>query len=47
MDYYATLNDGHGGFKAELAYDGVHPNPAGYAAMRAQAEAAIAQALAR
>jgi lysophospholipase L1-like esterase len=47
VDYYAVLNDGHGGFKAELAYDGVHPNPAGYAAMRALAEAAIARALAR
>ncbi len=46
VDYYAVLNDGHGGFKAELAYDGVHPNPAGYAAMHALAEAAIAKALA-
>jgi lysophospholipase L1-like esterase len=46
VDYYAALNDGRGGFKAELAYDGVHPNPAGYAAMHALAEAAIAQALA-
>jgi lysophospholipase L1-like esterase len=47
VDYYAVLEDGHGGFKAELAYDGVHPNPAGYAAMHALAEAAIARALAR
>ena len=47
VDYYAVLNDGRGGFKAELAYDGVHPNPAGYAAMHGLAEAAIAQALAR
>jgi lysophospholipase L1-like esterase len=47
VDYYAVLNDGQGGFKAALAYDGVHPNPAGYAAMHALAEAAIAQALAR
>ncbi len=46
VDYYALLNDGQGGFKAALAYDGVHPNPAGYAAMHALAEAAIAQALA-
>jgi lysophospholipase L1-like esterase len=46
VDYYAVLNDGHGGFKADLAYDGVHPNPAGYAAMHALAEAAIAKALA-
>jgi lysophospholipase L1-like esterase len=45
VDYYAVLNDGHGGFKTGLAYDGVHPNPAGYAAMHALAEAAIAQAL--
>jgi lysophospholipase L1-like esterase len=47
VDYYAVLNDGHGGFKTELAYDGVHPNPAGYAAMHALAEAAIVQALSK
>lgn len=47
VDYYAVLNDGDGGFKTELAYDVVHPNPAGYAAMHALAEAAIAQALAK
>ena len=47
VDYYAVLNDGHGGFRTALAYDGVHPNPAGYAAMHVLAEASIAQALAR
>ena len=47
VDYYAVLNDGQGGFKAALAYDGVHPNAAGYAAMRPLAEAALRQALAQ
>lgn len=45
VDYYAALNDGHGGLKAALADDGVHPNIAGYAAMRPLAEAALRQAL--
>lgn len=47
VDYYAALNDGHGGIKAALADDGVHPNIAGYAVMRPLAEAAVRQALAR
>ncbi|MGH8253521.1 MAG: SGNH/GDSL hydrolase family protein [Steroidobacteraceae bacterium] len=47
VDYYAVLDDGHGGFKPALAYDGVHPNPAGYAAMHSLAEAAITKALER
>ena len=47
VDYYAALNDGHGGIKAALANDGVHPNAAGYAVMRPLAEAALRQALAR
>lgn len=45
VDYFAALNDGHGGFKAELASDGVHPNVAGYALMRPLAEQAVRQAL--
>jgi lysophospholipase L1-like esterase len=45
VDYYAVLDDGHGGFKSSLAFDGVHPNKEGYAAMHALAEAAIAKAL--
>ncbi|MBS0388980.1 MAG: SGNH/GDSL hydrolase family protein [Proteobacteria bacterium] len=44
VDYYAALEDGHGGFKAALADDGVHPNAAGYAVMRPLAEAALRQA---
>ena len=47
VDYYAVLDDGHGGFKSALAFDGVHPNREGYAAMHALAEAAIAKALSR
>jgi len=45
VDYFAVLDDGHGGFKATLADDGVHPNAAGYALMRPLAEAAVRQAL--
>lgn len=45
VDYYAVLDDGRGGFKRSLAFDGVHPNPDGYRAMHALAEAAIANAL--
>jgi lysophospholipase L1-like esterase len=45
VDYYTVLNDGHGGFKAALAFDGVHPNRDGYAAMHALAETALAKAL--
>jgi lysophospholipase L1-like esterase len=45
VDYYTVLNDGHGGFQAALAFDGVHPNRDGYAAMHALAETALAKAL--
>ncbi len=45
VDYHAVLSDGQGGFKASLAGDGVHPNAAGYAAMRPLAEAAVRHAL--
>jgi len=41
IDYYATLNDGQGGFKPNLSNDGVHPNRDGYAAMRKLAEEGI------
>jgi lysophospholipase L1-like esterase len=44
VDYHAVLSDGQGGFKAALSGDGVHPNAAGYAAMRPLAESAIKQA---
>jgi lysophospholipase L1-like esterase len=46
VDYYAVLNDGQGGMKAEYSSDGTHPNAAGYAAMRPLAEAALRRTLA-
>lgn len=45
-DYTRVLDDGAGGMKAGLAYDGVHPTREGYAAMEPIALAAVAQALA-
>ena len=44
VDYYAVLSDADGGFRAELTSDGVHPATAGYAAMKAEAQRALAQA---
>jgi lysophospholipase L1-like esterase len=46
-NYDAVLNDGAGGMRNSLAYDGVHPTAAGYAAMNPVAERAIAAASAR
>jgi len=46
VDYFAALDDGHRGFQANLAQDGVHPNKAGYAVMDKLAMQAIKQALA-
>jgi lysophospholipase L1-like esterase len=40
-DYAAVLTDANGDVKPEFAKDQVHPTPAGYAAMRPVAEAAI------
>jgi lysophospholipase L1-like esterase len=40
-DYASVLTDAKGDVKLDLAKDEVHPTPAGYAAMRAVAEAAI------
>ena len=40
-NYAAVLTDASGNVKLEFAKDEVHPTPAGYAAMRAVAEAAI------
>jgi lysophospholipase L1-like esterase len=40
-DYAAVLTDANGQVKPEFAKDEVHPTPAGYAAMRPVAEAAI------
>lgn len=45
-DYYSALVDERGGFKSELADDGVHPNRAGYAVMGPIARDSIRQALA-
>jgi lysophospholipase L1-like esterase len=46
-DYTRVLDDGAGGMKPGLAYDGVHPTREGYAVMEPAALAAIASALAR
>jgi lysophospholipase L1-like esterase len=45
-DYYSALVDSQGGFRPELADDGVHPNRAGYAVMDPIARDAVRQALA-
>ena len=45
-DYHAALDDGQGGIRPACSEDGVHPNAAGYAAMRPVAAAAIRSALA-
>jgi lysophospholipase L1-like esterase len=46
-DYTRVLDDGAGGMKPGLAYDGVHPTREGYAAMEPVALAAIGSVLAR
>jgi lysophospholipase L1-like esterase len=46
-DYTRVLDDGAGGMKLGLAYDGVHPTREGYAVMEPVALAAIGSALAR
>jgi len=46
-DYTAVLDDGAGGMKPGLAYDGVHPTGEGYAAVEPVTLAAIASALVR
>lgn len=45
-DYYSALVDPQGGFKSELADDGVHPNRAGYAVMSPIAHESIRRTLA-
>ena len=45
LDYYTAMVDERLGLKAELTYDGVHPNEAGYKVMSPLAEKAIAEAL--
>lgn len=45
VDYFTPLDDGHHGFIAKLAIDGVHPNADGYAVMDKLARQAIKEAL--
>jgi lysophospholipase L1-like esterase len=45
LDYFTATVDEKGFLKAELAGDGLHPNPAGYQVMKPLAEKAIADAL--
>jgi len=45
VDYYSAMKDDRGGLPATLSKDGVHPLPAGFAAMTPLAEAGIKQAL--
>ena len=45
LDYFSSLDDGHRGFIAKLAIDGVHPNAEGYAVMDKLAKKAIDEAL--
>jgi len=45
-DYYSVLVDSNGGFRSELADDGVHPNSDGYAVMDPIARQAVMRALA-
>jgi lysophospholipase L1-like esterase len=46
-DYWTALQDGQGGFRADWASDGVHPNKAGYAVMIPVAQEAIREALSK
>jgi lysophospholipase L1-like esterase len=45
VDYYTPMANPEGGLQAELGYDGVHPNKAGYEIMAPLAESGIAEAL--
>ena len=45
LDYHTAMADERHGLKAELTYDGVHPNEAGYRVMAPLAERAIEQAI--
>jgi len=45
LDYFTPMADERHGMKAELTYDGVHANVAGYKVMEPLVEAAIQQAL--
>jgi len=45
LDYFEKMVDDNDGLKAELTYDGVHPNEAGYMMMKELAEEAIEKVL--
>jgi lysophospholipase L1-like esterase len=45
LDYFSAMADSRHGLKAELTFDGVHPNEAGYKVMEPLAEKAIGIAL--
>jgi lysophospholipase L1-like esterase len=45
LDYFTPMADERHGLKAELTYDGVHPNLAGYKVMEPLVESAIQKAL--
>jgi lysophospholipase L1-like esterase len=45
LDYFAAMVDDRKGMRAELTYDGVHPNLAGYKVMEPMVEAAIEKAI--
>src|SRR5688572_3210163 len=47
LDYHSAMSDERQGMKADLSYDGVHPNEAGYRVMAPLAERAIGAALTR
>ena len=47
VNYNPVLNDGRGGMKPGLAYDGVHPTEAGYDAMATVIEPVLKRVLAR
>ncbi len=47
LDYWSALANAQGGLDADLAPDGVHPSPAGYAVMAPLARQAIDRALAQ
>lgn len=46
LDYFSSMVDKDGLLRRDLAEDGLHPNPTGYAIMAPLAEAAIQKALA-
>jgi lysophospholipase L1-like esterase len=47
VDYHSAMADSRQGMRSDLAYDGVHPNEAGYRVMAPLAERGIAEALRR